>query len=297
MKKLMIAVSAAALCGAVFADEATTPESPIASQTVGFNTITVERGGYYLAAPQFMDCQEKEGDVQDLAKIITTDVTCVDMEDTSWEADGYCATIMVKTSEYDPNYDFFYYCYDSDTGDPLPATPGWWKDDLETPLTDKLALGRGAWIVIPNDEEKFPEASYTFTFAGATMDLTKQGASVPLLNNAYTIAANSFPAGLTGANITFSPGVVCKDMEETSWEADGYCVTVMVKTSQQDPNYEFYYYCYDSDTSDPLPATAGWWKDDLETPWTTPIPAGTAFWIVIPDGLLPDNMQTMTFTF
>ena len=287
MKKLIIAAAASiAAVGAFAAVES--------ANVVGYNSINVARGGYVLASPQFKDCAETT-DVMDLAKLITTDAPCIDMSDTSWEADGYCATIMVKTSEANPIYDCYYYCYDSDTAEPEPATAGWWKGDLATPLTDKLALGRGAWFVIPNDDTLFPNESYKFTFSGATADLTK-GISVPVVNKGYTIAANPFPTPITGANITVSPGVSCVDMETTSWEADGYCATIMVKTSQQNPIYDCYYYCYDSDTAEPEPAHAGWWKGDLATEWSTPIAAGQAFWIVIPDGLLPDDKQTFTFS-
>ena len=89
MKKLMIAAAASIAAVGAFAVES--------ANVVGYNSINVARGGYVLASPQFKDCAETT-DVMDLAKLITTDAPCIDMSDTSWEADGYCATIMVKTS-------------------------------------------------------------------------------------------------------------------------------------------------------------------------------------------------------
>ena len=274
------------------AEEAAPAE--FSSQVVGFNSLTVARGGYVLGAPQFKDVGTVQ-DVQDFSKIMTTDAPCIDMEDTNWEASGYCATIMVKTNEIDPIYDFYYYCFDSDTEEPEPATPGWWKGDFSEQFTDPLALGRGAWFVIPNDDKAFPEESYTFTFKGEVADITK-GISVPVINKGYTIAANPFPTAITAENITVSPGIPCVDMEDTNWEASGYCATVMIKTDPINPIYDFYYYCFDSDTEEPEPAYPGWWKGDFSETWTEPLAAGKAFWIVIPDGLLKDDQQTITFS-
>ena len=42
---------------------------------------------------------------------------------------------------------------------------------------------------------------------------------------------------------------------------------------------------------------AGWWRDGEFAQNADDIPAGAAFWIIIPDGCLKSASETFTFTF
>ena len=254
---------------------------------VGYSSITVARGGYVMASPQFKDCNAV-ADVSDFNACVKVDATALDYADYDlpdfpaiWIKDGPTSSVYTKK---------FYYFWDSEEDD-VPA--GWW-DRLENAPTasDALALGAGCWLVIPDDDTLYPKDAYTFTFNGAVADTTAP-ISIPVVNGGYIMTANPFPVPLQFSKITVSPGVPCLDYAD--YDLPDF-PAIWIKNGDTSAAYDKkFYYFWDSDEED---VPAGWWNYMEEAQTSADyIPVGKAFWIVIPDGCLPDDNQTFTFAF
>ena len=252
---------------------------------VGYTTRTVVRNSYNMMAAQFNDVAV-QGDDIDVSKVIKTDLPCLDYND--YDLPDF-PKIMIKTSDVSASYDTeIYWCCDSSCD--LPA--GWWVRG-EDPVSEAelIALGRGFWFVVPNDAELYPADSYTVQVAGQVPD-TKETFSVPLKNNAYIITANPFPVALDYTKITFSAGVPCLDYND--YDLPDF-PKIMIKTSDVSASYDKeVFYC--SDSSCDLPE--GWWVRGEDEPTDEyKVAPGNSFWLVIPDGYLLDDMQTISFSF
>ena len=290
MKKLMFAAAALA-AGVAFAEETAT--SIQSANVVGYVTREVVRNSYNMLAIQFQD-PASIVEAGDIGKAITTDLPCLDFAD--YDLPDF-PKIMIKTSDTDAAYGKnFYYLCDSEFDDDVELPSGWYTSDEEEPSAeDLIALGRGFWLVIPNDEELYPNDKYTVTFAGQVPTTTKS-LSVPVVNNGYIMMANPFPVDLDfNKMITPSAGVPCLDFAD--YDLPDF-PKIMIKTSDTDAAYgkNFYYLC-DSEFDDDIELPDGWYTSDEEEPTADDfVKPGNSFWVVIPDGCLSDDKQTFSFS-
>ena len=275
MKKLMFGMAVAA-AGLAFGLES--------ANTVGYTTRTVVPGSYNMLAIQFNQVGS-DSDTANVSAQITTDLPAYDFGG-DYDIPDFPA-IWFKTSDTAAAYNKrFYYCYDSE--EDLAA--GWWLNAESAPTAaDMLALGRGFWLIVPDDATLYPNASYSVTFNGQVPDLSS-GISVPVCNGSYIIAANPFPTALDLSKIVASSGVPALDFGG-DYDIPDF-PAIWLKTSDTAAAYnKRFYYCYDSEEG----LAAGWWLNAESAQGANDIPAGKAFWIVIPDGCLNSEAETLTF--
>ena len=263
----------------------------------------VVRNSYNMLAIQFQDPGSivEKGDI---TKAITTDLPCLDYCEYGTDDMPH---IMIKTKDTDAAYGKnFYYMWDSyfsedDQGNPIELPAGWYTDEEIGPtVADLIDLGRGFWFIIPNDEELYPNDKYTVTFNGQVATTTKP-ISVPVVNKGYIMMANPFPVALDFVNmITPSVGVPCLDYCEYGTDDMPH---IMIKTKDTDAAYgKNFYYMWDSyfsedDQGQPVSLPAGWYTDEEIAPTAADfVKPGNSFWVIIPDGCLPDDKQTFTFS-
>ena len=254
-------------------------ESP---NIVGYVQRTVVPGSYNMMAIQFNECGS-DADYANLGTQITTDLPLLDYADCDLDD---CPQIWLKTSDTAAAYNRkFYYCEDTDEG--LDA--GWWRNGSYAPTAqDMVDLGRGFWLVIPDDTTIYDKASYSVSFNGQVADMTS-GISVPVCNGGYIIASNPFPKALDMSKIVVSSGVPLLDYADCDLED---CPQIWIKTSDIAAAYnKKFYYCEDTDEG----LSAGWWRNGSYAQAADDIPAGKAFWIVIPDDCLTSDSETFTF--
>ena len=272
---------------------------------VGYVTREVVRNSYNMLAIQFQDPASivESGDI---TKAITTDLPALDYG-TDYDFPDF-PKIMIKTSDTSADYgkNFFYYTdsqYEETSPGVFEELPAGWYDGAEEPPTadDLIALGRGFWLVIPNDEELYPNDKYTMNFAGQVAAMTKP-ISVPVVNNGYIMMANPFPVALDfNKMITPSAGVPALDYG-TDYDFPDF-PKIMIKTSDTSADYavNFFYYT-DSQYEETSPGVfevlpAGWYDGSEEPPTEDDfVQPGNSFWVVIPDGCLSDDKQTFTFS-
>ena len=273
------------------------------SSVVGYVKREVVRNSYNMLAIQFQD-PGSIVEAGDITKAITTDLPCLDYCDYG-TAD--MPNILIKTKDTDAEYakSFYYMCdseYEEIGPDQFEVLPnGWYTAEEEPPTaSDLIQLGRGFWLIIPNDEELYPNDKYTVTFNGQVATMTKP-LSVPVVNNGYIMMANPFPVALDFNNmITPSAGVPCLDYVDYGIDE---MPNILIKTKDTDAEYakSFYYMCdseYEEigpDQFEVLPN--GWYTAEEEEPTAADfVKPGNSFWVIIPDGCLPDDKQTFTFS-
>ena len=274
MKKLMIAAVASMAAVGAFAVES--------ANIVGYVQRDVVPGSYNMMAIQFNECGS-DADYANLGTQITTDLPLLDYATCDLED---CPQIWLKTSDTAAAYNRqFYYCEDTDEG--LDA--GWWRDGEYAPTAqDMIDLGRGFWLIIPDTASIYTKASYSISFNGQVADMTS-GITLPVCNGGYIIAANPFPKSLDMSKIVVSDGVPLLDYATCDLED---CPQIWIKTSDVAAAYnKQFYYCKDTDEGLP----AGWWRDGEYPQAADDIPAGKAFWVIIPDGCLATDSETFTF--
>ena len=274
MKKLMFTAAVAAAMGAFAAIES--------SNTVGYTTKTVVPGSYNMLAIQFNQVGS-DSDTANVGTQITTSLPALDYAD--YDLPDFPA-IWFKTSDMAAAYNKkFYYCCDTDAN----LAAGWWRNGEYAPTAaDLLALGRGFWLVVPDDDTLYNQASYTVTFNGQVADLSS-GISVPICNGAYIIASNPFPTDLDMSKIVASSGAPALDYAD--YDLPDF-PAIWIKTSDTAAAYnKKFYYCCDTDAN----LTAGWWRNGEYAQAADDIPSGKAFWLVIPDNYLSTDGETFTF--
>ena len=263
----------------------------------------VVRNSYNMLAIQFQD-PGSIVEAGDVGKAVSSDLPCFDYCEHGTEDMPH---IMIKTKDTSASYgkDFYYMCdseYEEIGPDQFEVLPaGWYTDEEIAPSEDDLiALGRGFWFIVPNDEVLYPNDKYTVTFNGQVAAMTKP-LSVPVVNNAYIMTANPFPVALDfNKMITPSAGVPCLDYCEYGTDDMAH---IMIKTKDTSASYgkDFYYMCdseYEEDGHGGFIALdPGWYNDEETEPEASDfIKPGNSFWVVIPDGLLPDDKQTFSFS-
>ena len=277
----------------------------LSASVVGYVKREVVRNSYNMLAIQFQD-PGSIVEAGNITKAISTDLPALDYG-TDYDFPNF-PQIMIKTSDTDAAYGKkFYYYTDSQYEETSPGVfdvlPAGWYDGGEEPPTedDLIALGRGFWLVIPNDEELYPNDKYTVTFNGQVATMTKP-ISVPVVNKGYIMMANPFPVALDpNTMITPSAGVPALDYG-TDYDFPDF-PQIMIKTSDTDAAYgkKFYYYM-DSQYEETSPGVfdvlpAGWYDGNEEQPTAADfVKPGNSFWVIIPDECLPDDKQTFTFS-
>ncbi len=252
------------------------------ANVVGYTTRTVVPGSYNMLAIQFNECGS-ESDASDIADQIVTDLPVLDYADCDLDD---CPQIWLKTSDTAAAYEKkFYYLKDTDMG----LDTGWWRAGEYAPTTeDMIDLGRGFWLIIPDDTSIYTESSYTVSFNGQVADMSS-GITVPVCNGGYILAANPFPTNLDMSKIVVSSGVPLLDYATCDLDD---CPQIWIKTSDIAAAYEKkFYYLEDTDVG----LDAGWWRAGEYAQAADDIPSGKAFWIVIPDDCLSSDSETFTF--
>ena len=229
MKKLMIAMGAAALLGAVHAADA----GIVSSDIVGYATQSIAGGKLSCVALQFNDVGST--DVSSLSNLSTTGLSAGSYENMTTDA----PCIMFYNGV---GYDFYYYisdAYDAD-GDEVTA----WADLGGDAVDISKTLGTGFWLQIPAGTCD----TGSLTQAGA---VNSDATTTIVISEGLTLAGNPYPTAVTISKMVTS-GLVAGVYDSMTTEAP--CIMVY-----NGVGYDFYYYISDAYDSEGNEVTA--WAD------------------------------------
>lgn len=157
--------------------------------TVGYNTVTVEAGKWYMLAPQFEDVANPGQDTIDLLKTLTT---------TGIKAQTYANRL--KGSEiqvYNPATKGYTHYYYVQSGSGASAVTQW-RSSPAVPSSFPVKVGSGVWLhVVELDGE-----TATLTFNGQVKSATTFTKNVGGDNGEWDIISNPYPVALTLGMLT-----------------------------------------------------------------------------------------------
>ena len=218
------------------------------ANTVGFNTITVEAGKWYMIGTQFKGIGEASGEIaiNDLVKLSNVPASTFSKRTT----DAPQIQFWNGTT-----YAYYYYISDaSSQTEPVWATG-------KTKATAKFPLGKGFWFKAPPSVD----TGATMTFAGEVM-LDATSIDIDIGTTEWVMISNPFPTELTWDMITTS-GVQPSTFSKRTTEAP----QMQVWTGD---TYKYYYYISDaSGQSEPV------WASGKTKASGVAAAIGGAFWV------------------
>ena len=263
----MVAESVATDCVAVtFADGV---ES---ANVVGYQTVNVKAGQWYMVAAQFQGCAETTAQVA-LPDLITT--TCTpgasgDFSDPTWNN----APAIQILNEEGTGYKYYFYINDAgidgSDSDPWSAT-GWASLDDGLLTNVKVNLAKGFWFKAMTDG--------TITCSGQVCAADSFERAIPA--GQWEIVSNPFPTAIGLADVVttgFTPGA-SGDFSDPTWN-NAPAIQIL---NNEGTGYKYYFYINDAgiDGSDSDPWSATGWAslDDGLLTTGTQLGVGQAFWI------------------
>ena len=249
MKKLMIAMGAAALCGAVHAADA----GIVSSDIVGYATGSLTKGNYNTMTVQFNSIGKSGFSLND---ITLTGMTAGESSD-----DGDLIQFWVpETSGYEA-----YYLYEGDEDYPY----GWYNtttdESFDTDYPNGKPVGTAFWYIARGT---FNGSTGTQQTAGAVeSDAT---VTYTLTKGNYNLVASAYPISLKLNNAILS-GMTAGESSD-----DGDLIQFWLPETS---GYEAYY-LYEGDEDYPY----GWYNtttdESFDTDYPNGKPVGTAFWYI-----------------
>ena len=261
MKKLMIAATLAAFCGAVQADGITS------ANTVGYSGQSVVAGQFYMVAVQFSDVGA--ADVAGFNNFFST--TCEPGEygagtDPSM---GDAPQIQVLDAS-GLGYTKYYYISDAYDSNDNPVSGNCWanQDGYIVTAADLQALGKGFWFKAM--------ANGTVTCSGQVSATSEIGRTVTA--NQFNIVANAYPVALgfnDAESTNFTPGEYGAGTDPSMGDAPQIQVL-----DASGLGYTKYYYISDAYDSNDNPVSGNCWANqDGYIVTGTQVPVGQSFWV------------------
>ena len=235
---------------------------------VGYNTIEVESGKWYLLAPQFEDVSNAGQATIDLLKTLKA---------TGLVAQTYANRASASQIQvYNPQtmgYSYWYYCK-SGSGD---AAVSQWRSSPAVPASFPVNVGCGIWLRVGDVES----TGATITFNGQVKTADSFTINVGGDNGEWNIIANPYPVPLT-LNMLTTAGLTAQTY------ANRVNASQIQVYNPATEGYTYWYYCK-SGSGD---AAVSQWRSSPGVPAETTqvVGVGGAFWIKAKEA------GTLTFT-
>ena len=261
MKKLMIAATLAAFCGAVQADGITS------ANTVGYSGQSVVAGQFYMVAVQFSDVGA--ADVANFNNFFAT--TCAPGEYGDGEDASMNNAPQIQVLDASGlGYTKYYFISDAYDAEDNPVDGNCWasQDGYIVTDADVLALGKGFWFKAM--------AAGTITCSGQVSATSDLGSTVTA--DQFNIVANAYPVALNlnaAESTNFTPGEY-GDGEDASMN-NAPQVQILDASGL---GYTKYYYINDAYDAEDNPVSGNCWaSQDGYIATGTQIPVGQSFWV------------------
>ena len=254
IQKLMMAL---AVCGAVLS-----VYGAVQSGIVGYNTISLEAGKWYLVAPQFKDVASDTATVDLLSNVKFEGLTAVPFTS---RASGAQIQVFNPASQ---SYTIYYYISDSKEG------TAWARTKNNVPTEIPLSLGEGFWLKVGGVDEN----GAALTVQGSVYSETSKTAEVGA-SGEWQILCNPYPVALDWSALT-TAGIEAAPFANRAT----LCPQIQVYNASSQA-YTIFYYISDSKEG------IAWARTKNNLASGTMAEVGQAFWVKSP------TTGTLTFRF